>query len=168
MAVPVVSIFQTGDYDAQIRRGIKVVASGGIVVLPTETIYGAAGLLDRADARGRLSALRANSSGPFTIHLARAEDAHGYLEDLNEFGRRMIRKLWPGPVGLSFAVAAEQRKQVSAKLQVAESDLYDDYGITLRCPEHIVAWRSPRWRRRRQARLGRRRSRPERWMEGPI
>ncbi len=139
MAVPVVSIFATGDYVAHVRRGIELVASGGIVVLPTETVYGAAGLLSHRGARDRLAALRANGAAPFTVHVARPDDALNYVGEVNEYGQRLIRKLWPGPVGLSFPVPAERRKAVASRLNVNQSDLYDDLGITLRCPEHIVA-----------------------------
>ena len=58
MAVPIVSIFATGDYDAQIHRGIDLITAGGVVILPTETVYGAATLLGRSEGRQRLLDLR--------------------------------------------------------------------------------------------------------------
>jgi hypothetical protein len=39
MAATVVPIFEVGDYDAQITRAVELLTSGGIVVLPTETVY---------------------------------------------------------------------------------------------------------------------------------
>lgn len=139
MPVPIVSIFAGGDYGEHIRRGVELLRTGGIVVLPTETVYGAAGLLNKPESRDRLAALRANSAGPFTIHLAHPEDAYRYLGEVNDYGRRLIRKLWPGPVGLSFAVEAARRKEICSRLNVSESDIFDADGITLRCPEHLVA-----------------------------
>ena len=50
MTAPVISIFSAGDYDAQVQRGAEVLQAGGLVVLPTETVYGAAGLLTHPDA----------------------------------------------------------------------------------------------------------------------
>ena len=50
----------------------------------------------------------------------------------------MMKKLWPGPVGLSFDVPAERRREVAQKLGLQEHDLYDGDTITLRCPDHIV------------------------------
>jgi L-threonylcarbamoyladenylate synthase len=140
MSIPVISIFSGGDYDADVHRGAEVVGSGGIVILPTETVYGAAGLLSDKNVRERLSILRGGDADrPFTLHLARAEDAFAYLGNVGEFGRRMVRKLWPGPVGLVFDVPAERREEIAASLQVPESALYDQGRITLRCPEHVVA-----------------------------
>ena len=139
MAAPIVHIFETGEYDAQIRRGTEVLAGGGVIVLPTETVYGAAGLVNKAASRARLAALRGADNKPFTVHVARRDDARDYLGPLNEFGERLLRKLWPGPVGLIFDVPAERRREVANKFGVAERDVYDGDTITLRCPDHIVA-----------------------------
>jgi protein-tyrosine phosphatase len=65
-------------------------------------------------------------------------DATAFLGEVGEFGRRCIRKLWPGPVALVFDVPAERRKAVAESFKLAESDLYDGETITLRCPDHPV------------------------------
>ena len=139
MPSPVVNIFEVGDYDAQTVRARDLLRNGALVVLPTETVYGAAGLLTHEAARRRLSDLRGGAPGkPFTIHLARAEDALNYLGDVPDYGRRLMRKLWPGPVGLMFDVPAERRRAVTESLRVNESDIYDEATVTLRYPDHIV------------------------------
>ena len=141
MATPIVNIFEVGDYDAQIVRARDTLRGGGLVVLPTETVYGAAGILTNAEARRRLGELRAGPGDkPFTIHLARGEEAYGYLGDVNEYGQRLIRKLWPGPVGLIFDVPADRRRQVAAELKVDEQAIYEGPTVTLRCPDHIVTF----------------------------
>ena len=139
MSVPVIPIFDVPDFDSELDRGAKILNSGGIVVLPTETVYGAAGRLDHPTAVSRLRALR-NSADPkpMTIHLANREDALQYLGPVSDLGHRLMKKLWPGPVGLSFDVPPERRREVAAKLGVAESDIYDAGTITLRLPDHPV------------------------------
>jgi protein-tyrosine phosphatase len=139
MAAPIVHIFETGEYESQIRRGTELLSSGGVVVLPTETVYGAAGLVNHESARSRLNQLRGQTNTPFTIHLARRDDARHYLGPLNEFHERLVRKLWPGPVGLIFDVPADRRRELAARMKVAEQDVYENGTITLRCPDHVVA-----------------------------
>jgi tRNA threonylcarbamoyl adenosine modification protein (Sua5/YciO/YrdC/YwlC family) len=139
MGAPIVHIFDVGDYESQTRRGAELLRSGGLVVLPTETVYGAAALVNMESSRSRLAALRGDGGGAFTLHLARRDDARRYLGELNEFAERLLRKLWPGPVGLVFDVPEQRRREVAAQLGTAESDLYEDGTITLRCPDHIVA-----------------------------
>ncbi len=140
MTSPIIPIFSIGDYEAQVHRGMEVLRSGGIVVLPTETLYGAAGLLSQPKAHQRLLQLRDNPEPhPFTIHIARPEHAEQYLGPINDYARRLIHKLWPGPVAMIFQVSPERRKQVAKEVRVAESDIYDESGITLRCSDHIVS-----------------------------
>jgi L-threonylcarbamoyladenylate synthase len=139
MAAPIVHIFESAGYESHVRRGAELLSGGGVVVLPTETVYGAAGRIDSETARARLNALRGDTRKPFTVHLARREDARPYLGPLNEFAERLLRKLWPGPVGLVFDVPPDRRREASSLLKVAESDIYDGDTITLRCPDHIVA-----------------------------
>jgi protein-tyrosine phosphatase len=143
MPTPIASIFQVDDLDAEIRRGVDLLNSGGIVVLPTETVYGAAGRLDHPSARARLLALRGGGDGradnrPMTVHVANRTDALQYLGDVSELGHRLMKKLWPGPVGLTFEVPANRRSEAAAKLGISESDLYDGDSITLRCPDHFL------------------------------
>jgi protein-tyrosine phosphatase len=142
MTAPVVSIFDVGDYDEQIGRAVTLLHEGGVVVVPTETIYGAAGALTHPKALDRLKAIRgsAGAGKPFTIHLARREQAMRYVGETNENAQRLMKKLWPGPVALQFDVPAKRRAEVAKDLGVAESEVYAADGtISLRCPDHIIA-----------------------------
>src|SRR3954469_20456408 len=101
MSARLVSMFEADDYHAPLREAAEMMRDGKIVVLPTETVYGATGLLTNSSAVGRLNAIRdTDQDKPFTIHLAKREDAGNYLADVGELGRRMMTKLWPGPVAI--------------------------------------------------------------------
>jgi len=142
MSLKVVSIFE-GDYHEHIRLAAEQLRAGKLVVLPTETVYGMAGVLNRPEARGALHDFRASGGGgastAYTLHLARPEDALAYLGKPSEFARRCIKKLWPGPVTLVFAVDEARRKEVAGNLGLDESDIYDGGSVTMRCPDHTVA-----------------------------
>jgi L-threonylcarbamoyladenylate synthase len=149
MSAPVISIFE-GDYDAHVRTAAHRLRQGGLVVIPTETVYGAAGLLTKSEAVKRLRELRhggqtgagnttPTDEQPFTIHLARPTDATEFLGELNDFGKRCIRKLWPGPVALVFGVPENRRREVGAKFKLDPRVIYDADTITLRCPDSIIA-----------------------------
>src|SRR4051812_26295534 len=138
MAAPIVHIFETGEYEAQIGRGSELLSSGGVVVLPTETVYGAAGLINSESARARINTLRGDTRKPFIIHVAKRDDARPYLGPTNDFAERLLRRLWPGPVALMFDVPADRRREAAALAGVAEQDIYEGDSITLRCPDHIV------------------------------
>jgi L-threonylcarbamoyladenylate synthase len=139
MPVPVVRILDVQDYEQQVRRGAQMLDEGKIVVLPTETVYGAAVRISSSAGRERLRALRpGNPPRPLTPHLAAPAQAELFLGPCDELSRRMMRKLWPGPVGLQFDVEADRRREVAAQFGAAEEDLYDGPSIVLRCPDHAV------------------------------
>jgi protein-tyrosine phosphatase len=136
----VVHIHEVGDYQEQVRRGAELLRQGQLVVLPTETVYGAAADISNAAGRERLRAMRNGpESRPFIVHLARRGDAGRYLGPVGELAQRMMRKLWPGPVGMVFDVPEARRAEVAAQYGLTESDLYENATITLRCPDHPVA-----------------------------
>jgi protein-tyrosine phosphatase len=142
MPVPLVTIYAAGDYDTEVRRAADVIRSGGIVVLPTETVYGAAAALTSGPARQRLRAKWiASEPRPFVPHLAHRDDARVFVGDeLGETAGRLIRKLWPGPVGLMFDVPEAVRLEVARLFNVEQAELYTTQGqVTLRCPDHTVA-----------------------------
>ena len=139
MGAPVVSILEAADYPEQIAHGAQMLRDGNVVVMPTETVYGAAGIVNNPAAMAKLKAFRRSDESPLTIHLGKADEAMKYIGQTSQLGHRMMRKLWPGPVGLTFDVEQPTRKQVSAELNVAEHDLYRNGAITLRCPDHTVA-----------------------------
>ena len=144
MPAPVIPIFDVGQYNQPIGQAVDLLKGGGVVVLPTETVYGAAGVLGNDKSAARLKAIRGSGGGnngkPFTIHLARREQAMRYLGEVGEFGTRLMKKLWPGPVALVFDVPPKRRAEVAKELNIPERDIYSaDGSITLRLPDHIVA-----------------------------
>ena len=150
MPAPVINIFESRELRRDLARAVELLDGGGVVVMPTETVYGAAARIDLPAAVGRLKAFRderaggtaggAKSAKPLTVHLPDPADADGFLGEVPELGRRLIKKLWPGPVSLTFDVPADRRAEVAARFNAAESDLYDADGtITLRCPDSLLA-----------------------------
>ena len=139
MSVDVINIRTAPDYTAQIRRGGKALRDGEVLILPTETVYGAAAVLNRTDSVARLRTFRGGDAKPFAIHLAAPSDAHRYLGTQTEMGKRLIRKLWPGPVAIMFDVPEDRRREVAATEGIVESDVFEGSTITLRCPDHVVA-----------------------------
>ncbi|MGA2443696.1 MAG: Sua5/YciO/YrdC/YwlC family protein, partial [Tepidisphaeraceae bacterium] len=130
MQAQIVQILNAPDYPQEIQRAAELLAAGKLVVLPTETVYGVAGVLTNAEVRSSLAQIRGSAKPkPFTIHLARPGDAVQYLGEANDFARRVIHKLWPGPVGLVFDVAESRRREVASELGVEPGDLYDGASI---------------------------------------
>ncbi|MDP2928789.1 MAG: L-threonylcarbamoyladenylate synthase [Candidatus Omnitrophota bacterium] len=87
-----------------IASAAKVIREGGLVVFPTETVYGiAANLLDDS-AVARLHRVKARPAGkPFTVHIS----DKSMIKDMNcpipETAEKLMNRFWPGPVTIILA-----------------------------------------------------------------
>jgi tRNA threonylcarbamoyl adenosine modification protein (Sua5/YciO/YrdC/YwlC family) len=82
------------------KRTEEALAAGGIVCLPTETVYGLAVRADDTDALAALRALKGRDADvPLTWHVA-SRDAVERFEHLVPLARRLVERYWPGPLTL--------------------------------------------------------------------
>jgi L-threonylcarbamoyladenylate synthase len=116
--------------DAGIEAAVETVRGGGLVVMPTDTVYGigadaftprSVAMLLAAKGRGR------NMPPPVLVGTVRAASA--LVESLGSFGQDLIDEFWPGPLTLVFHSAS-----------TLQWDLGDTKGtVALRMPLHPVA-----------------------------
>lgn len=126
----------SADLQAVAREAAEALGRGELVVLPTETVYGIAARPSISAAAERLARLRSSVKGALTPHVPDVESALAYVGDVSALGRRLMSKLWPGPVALSFAVEGSRRAEAAAALGVAESLIWGAEGqVVLRCPD---------------------------------
>ncbi len=129
------------DYWNHIRAAAAALASGQIVVFPTETVYGVG--VNAADpaALERLRRLKGRTDGkPFTVHIGSRSRLEDFVPGLQGLGRRLVDKAWPGPLTLIFHVADPlQTGIVREHGPQTASALYYQGDIGLRCPDDRVA-----------------------------
>ncbi|MFW6317469.1 MAG: L-threonylcarbamoyladenylate synthase [Halorubrum sp.] len=114
---------------ADVRRAVKAVADGELVVYPTETVYGLGGDALDPDAVERVFALKGRDrSNPLSLGVASVDDALRYARP-TEFAVAFARAFLPGPV----TVVVERGDAVPDAL-TAGSDR-----VGLRVPDQPVA-----------------------------
>ncbi|MCU0260315.1 MAG: L-threonylcarbamoyladenylate synthase [Ilumatobacteraceae bacterium] len=75
--------------------------SGGLVAIPTETVYGLAARVDRPDAVARVFALKGRPvDHPLIVHLATAEELPAWVVAIPDAAARLAAACWPGPLTL--------------------------------------------------------------------
>src|SRR3954469_349633 len=85
----------------------EVIASGGVVALPTVALYGLAADPFRADAVARLFAVKGRSSErALPLIAADLEQIASHLGALPPIARCLAEKFWPGPLTLLIAAPA--------------------------------------------------------------
>lgn len=128
-----------------IKRAVEVFRDGGLVVFPTETVYGIGACVTRDRGMAKLRDLKTDGRNQtFTVHLPHPGAVADYV-DLSQPGlRRLVDKVFPGPVTL--LVDAEE-SQVQERLRALglpdeqRDRLYRDTTIGLRCPDHPLTRR---------------------------
>jgi L-threonylcarbamoyladenylate synthase len=85
--------------DEALTRAAEVLAAGGLVAIPTETVYGlAADALD-ADAVDRIFAAKGRpATNPLIVHVADTAMARSLATDWPQVAELITASLWPGPV----------------------------------------------------------------------
>ena len=77
-----------------VRRAVRALVAGGLVVFPTETVYGVAARADHPGAMQRLRQLKGRSCAtPFTLHVPASADANQYVSNESGLARRGVGTL---------------------------------------------------------------------------
>ena len=116
-----------------IARAAQILRDGGLVAMPTETVYGLAARADRADAVAQIYRLKGRPDfNPLIVHVASLPMARG-LATFNDAAELLAAEFWPGPLTLVLPLkeGANITPAVTAGLGT----------IAIRQPGHLVAAR---------------------------
>lgn len=107
-----------------------ILTEGGLVAVPTETVYGLAARADSEEAAARIYAAKGRPSfNPLIVHVKSLERARE-LAHFPPLALRLAEEHWPGPLTLVL-----ERK---AGADIAEAITAGLPTIALRCPAHPV------------------------------
>ncbi|GMU37090.1 MAG: threonylcarbamoyl-AMP synthase [Phycisphaerae bacterium] len=141
MAARVMKVRNSSAEREAIVAASEVLDRGGLVVIPTETVYGVAARADRPEGIRRLRELKIRDDGkPFTLHLGSRAHVETYVGPLTGYARRITTKGWPGPLTLVFTVPPAVRETVAADRGPRTSDeIYFEGTVGIRYPDHELA-----------------------------
>ena len=111
------------------RIAAEIIKSGGLVAIPTETVYGlgADGLNPEAvakifEAKGR------PQDNPLILHVAQADQIQLFCRDIPEAAYRLAEAFWPGP--LTMVLPARDSVPLSTRAGLPS--------VAVRCPDNAV------------------------------
>src|SRR5215469_18203554 len=113
-----------------IAKAAAIIREGGLVVFPTETVYGlGANALD-ADAVKKIYALKGRpAASPLIVHVASIEQARELAAEWSPDAERLARQYWPGPLTIVVPKMKAIPDEVTAGLVT----------VGLRMPRHSMA-----------------------------
>lgn len=95
----VVDFRESDDPRDALHKAVQTLAEGGLVALPTETVYVVVASAQHSEAVSRLTALY---PGDAVLGVGSADAALDYVPEMSATGRKLARRCWPGPVILGF------------------------------------------------------------------
>jgi L-threonylcarbamoyladenylate synthase len=111
------------------RDAAAILAAGGLVAFPTETVYGVgADALQPAAVRRIFSAKGRPADNPLIVHVAALEEAEA-LAVWDARARALARRHWPGPLTVVLPSLPHVPPEVRGGLST----------VALRCPAHPLA-----------------------------
>ena len=125
-------------------RAAERLTAGGLVVLPTETVYGLAAAVSSPVGLQRLrEATGGDARQRYTIHLPHPDEAEAYVDLADPRTRRLLHKLIPGPVSVRMTSHEAARDAAVTKLGLSEEQAAAIYNlksgeVSFRCPDHAL------------------------------
>lgn len=115
--------------DDVIRQAAAILDEGGVIAMPTDTVYGLAASIDRPDALARLYAIKGRPDDrPLPVLLANAMSADLVAEPVGARLTFFLDRFWPG--GLTVALPA--RPGLKSPLRAVDGT------VGVRVPDHPV------------------------------
>ena len=120
---------QQKEIEDKIAAAAKILRDGGLVGIPTETVYGlGANALDGAAVKRIFEAKGRPQDNPLIIHVTGAQWLPRYCADVPPLAYVLARKFWPGPLTMIL-----KRRPIIPDETTAGLDT-----VAVRCPNHPV------------------------------
>lgn len=114
----------------EITRAARILRDGGLVAVPTETVYGLAARADNDEAVSRIYGAKGRPDfNPLIVHVASLELARK-LADFSDVAEKLAAEHWPGPLTL---VLPRRRDAGLAEAVTAGLET-----VAIRMPSHAV------------------------------
>lgn len=121
------------DAQAEIGRAIELLASGGLVAFPTETVWGIAADVQQSTAVEQLRCFKGRDPAqPISLLVSGPEALEPLGCQIGSEAEALIAVFWPGPITLVLPCRANQAR-------FGAGIVNSDGGLAIRCSSHPVA-----------------------------
>ncbi|MFD8838647.1 L-threonylcarbamoyladenylate synthase [Streptomyces griseofuscus] len=115
---------------SDIKQAVGVLRAGGLVALPTETVYGLGANAEDPAAVARIFQVKGRpSTHPLIVHIGHADLLDDWVEDVPAAARLLAEHLWPGPLTLVLRRGRRVPLEATGGLET----------VAVRVPDHPVA-----------------------------
>jgi tRNA threonylcarbamoyl adenosine modification protein (Sua5/YciO/YrdC/YwlC family) len=123
----------------KLKKCAQCIDAGGLVVFPTETVYGIACRAQEKSLARLDEVKQRNLEKRYTLHIGDKSKLADFVPSLTAQVKKLLKHTWPGPLTVVFEVSDDEIKKLREKhgSEVVEL-LYKDNTIGIRCPDEPV------------------------------
>lgn len=126
----VLKTFDTNNDIKDIETAAEILRNGGIVAIPTETVYGlAADAFDSEAVKKIFEAKGRPQDNPLIVHISDFEQIYSIAREVPEKAKALADAFWPGPLTIILPKKAEIPSETSGGLDT----------VAVRMPSHEIA-----------------------------
>ena len=119
----------------KIKNAADCIDSGGLVVFPTETVYGIACKIDTKSLARLDKVKKRDADKRYTLHIGDKNKLQDFVPTLTLPAKKLVKNAWPGPLTIVFQLDQADIQGLEKKLgQETVKLLYKDNTIGIRCP----------------------------------
>ncbi|MEG1754053.1 MAG: L-threonylcarbamoyladenylate synthase [Christensenella sp.] len=124
------TVFASKDYEGAIKEAAAEILRGGLVVFPTETVYGlGANAFDVHAVERIFEAKGRPQDNPLIVHIADMEQLADVAAEVTKTARILMETFWPGPISVIVKKSDKIPDTVSAGLAT----------VAVRMPQNEIA-----------------------------
>ncbi len=130
--------------EGPILEAAKVIVSGGLVIIPTETVYGVAASSLNKKAQEKLYKIKNRPKDkPFSILIAQPHRVHEYARNIPVAAYKLMQKFWPGPLTLILQSLDKRSVGLRVPKDLIALSLIIQSGVPLACPSANISDQPP-------------------------
>ena len=119
-----------GLISTDVELAVERLRAGGLVAVPTETVYGLSADASNVDAIARIFAIKGRPpSHPLIVHVASVEHLDGWVAGISAAAATLAVTCWPGPLTMVLPRGARTPHAVTGGLET----------VAVRVPQHPMA-----------------------------
>lgn len=116
--------------EAELQEAGDIIARGGLVAFPTETVYGlGADALNPQAVKDIFLAKGRPQDNPLIVHISSRDQLEKIVDEIPEDAETLMKAFWPGPLTILFAKSNDVPHETTAGLDT----------VAVRMPNHPLA-----------------------------
>lgn len=101
ISTKIVKIDRLNPEECYLKEAADILAKGGLVIIPTETVYGIAANMLNKETINRLCKIKERPlNKPFSVHIDEKIKVEDFAAEVSQSAYKLINKFWPGPLTL--------------------------------------------------------------------